>query len=345
MKRIEKTVFISYRRANFWTALAIYQDLHKNGYDVFFDYKSIPSGDFAQMITENIKYRAHFIVVLSPSALERCCEPDDWLRREIGTAVDHQRNIIPLMMEGFDFGSPATENALTGKLAQLKKYQAMSIPAEYFEDAMRKLRSDRFLNRPIEFVAHPASDVTRQITEEQQKAANEATLVNKEQLTSQEWFEKGYVTKDLEEKIRYYSMAIELDPTFPNSYNNRGVSYMELGKHKQAIQDYDKAVEINPKYLLAYYNRGTVRMDLGQHEQAIQDYDKAIEINPNFADAYYNKACSFALLGDEEKSIKFLSMALTIEGERYCEEIINDSDLESIRGSKNFTKLMAEACY
>ena len=26
--RIEKTVFICYRRTNFWTALAIYQDLH-----------------------------------------------------------------------------------------------------------------------------------------------------------------------------------------------------------------------------------------------------------------------------------------------------------------------------
>ena len=95
MGRIEKTVFISYRRANFWTALAIYQNLTTHGYDVFFDYKSIPSGDFAQVITENIKYRAHFLVVLSPSALERCNEPGDWLRREIELAIDSRRNIIP----------------------------------------------------------------------------------------------------------------------------------------------------------------------------------------------------------------------------------------------------------
>jgi hypothetical protein len=125
MGRIEKTVFISYRRTNFWTALAIYQDLYKNGYDVFFDYKSIPSGDFEKVVTENVKYRAHFIVVLSPSALERCNEPGDWLRREIELAIDNQRNIIPLMMEGFDFGSPATTNALTGKLAELKKIQCV----------------------------------------------------------------------------------------------------------------------------------------------------------------------------------------------------------------------------
>ena len=63
MGRIEKTVFISYRRTNFPWALAIYKDLHNDGYDVFFDYQSIDSGDFEKIILENIKARAHFIVV------------------------------------------------------------------------------------------------------------------------------------------------------------------------------------------------------------------------------------------------------------------------------------------
>jgi len=69
---IEKTVFISYRRANLPWALAIFQNLKNEGYDVFFDYLSIPSGDFENIIVENIKGRAHFVVILTPSALERC---------------------------------------------------------------------------------------------------------------------------------------------------------------------------------------------------------------------------------------------------------------------------------
>ncbi|HJZ04973.1 MAG TPA: toll/interleukin-1 receptor domain-containing protein, partial [Patescibacteria group bacterium] len=182
--RIEKSVFISYRRTNFWTALAVYQNLNANEYDVFLDYKSIPSGDFEKAITENIKSRAHFIVILSPSALERCHEPGDWLRREIETAVENKRNVIPLMMEGFNFGSFATEQALTGKLADLKKYNALGIPAEYFEEAMVKLRSDRFLNRPLEFVSHPISNIAKQITEEHKSAANKAALVEQAQLTA-----------------------------------------------------------------------------------------------------------------------------------------------------------------
>jgi hypothetical protein len=47
MPRIEKTVFISYRRTNFPWALAIFHELTSHGYDVFLDYNGIASGDFA----------------------------------------------------------------------------------------------------------------------------------------------------------------------------------------------------------------------------------------------------------------------------------------------------------
>src|SRR5262245_8402594 len=101
MANIEKTIFISYRRKDTYAALAVYQYLTGQGYDVFLDYTSIPSGDFEQIIVSNIKARAHFILVLTPTALDRCSEPDDWLRREIETAIDEKRNIIPLFFDSF----------------------------------------------------------------------------------------------------------------------------------------------------------------------------------------------------------------------------------------------------
>ena len=143
--RIEKTVFISYRRTNLPWALNIYQALTQHGYDVFFDYQSIASGDFDKIILENIKARAHFIVVLTPSALDRCNQPDDWLRREIEAAIDEKRNIVPLMMDGFDFGSPSVSQALTGKLAALSSKNGLPLYSAYFFEGMEKLRN-RFLN-------------------------------------------------------------------------------------------------------------------------------------------------------------------------------------------------------
>jgi tetratricopeptide (TPR) repeat protein len=247
--RIEKTVFISYRRTNFWTALAVFQNLHSNGYDVFFDYKSIPSGDFEQVITENIRSRAHFIVVLSPSALDRCNEPGDWLRREIEIALENRRNIIPLMMEGFDFGSPPTIKTLTGNLLELKRYNGLSIPAEYFEEAMMKLRSERFLNRALEVVSHPVSEITTQITEEQKSAAIEAPPVVEDQLTAQEWLERGYIlqaAKNLNEAIRCYSESIRLKPDFVEAYRNRSTARSENGDLDGAITDYFESIRLNP---------------------------------------------------------------------------------------------------
>src|ERR1039457_2148149 len=127
MGRVEKTVFISYRRSTTtpW-ALAIFHNLTSHGFDVFFDYNGIASGDFERVILGNIKARAHFLVLLTPSTLERCGDPSDWLRREIETALEVQRNIVPLMLEGFDFSTPEIASHLkVGTLADLRRYNAL----------------------------------------------------------------------------------------------------------------------------------------------------------------------------------------------------------------------------
>ena len=57
--------FHRYRRTNVPWALAISQNLTHNGFDVFFDYTGLASGDFETVILENIHARAHFLVVLT----------------------------------------------------------------------------------------------------------------------------------------------------------------------------------------------------------------------------------------------------------------------------------------
>src|ERR1035441_3316983 len=48
MARIQKTVFISYRRTNLPWALAIWQNLTHYGYDVFIDYDGLKSGEIGR---------------------------------------------------------------------------------------------------------------------------------------------------------------------------------------------------------------------------------------------------------------------------------------------------------
>jgi tetratricopeptide (TPR) repeat protein len=265
MGQIEKTVFISYRRTNLPWALNIYQYLTYHNYDAFFDYESIDSGDFEQVIIGNIKARAHFLVLLTPSALERCVNPDDWLRREIETALDEKRNIIPLFLENFSFSSPSVSKNLTGKLAQLKSYNGLNVHTDYFEEAMERLCT-RFLDVPLEAVLHPVPHGVQEIVEEQKVAANKAAQVKQEELTAQEWFEKGYVFQEansLDEAIRSYTEAIHLRADFAEAYYNRGVARRGKGDHNGATQDYNKAVQFNPDYAKTYVKPGIELQPIG----------------------------------------------------------------------------------
>jgi hypothetical protein len=208
--RIEKTIFISYRRTNLPWALAIFQNLSSRGYDVFFDFQSINSGDFEQIILGNIKARAHFIVLLTASAIERCSNPKDWLRREIETAIDSKRNIIPVMLEGFEFGTSLTAKYLTGKLALLTNYNGLRVHSDYFEESVNRL-CERYLNVPLDMVLHPMSNTVKESTQEQQSIANKYNKVEKAELYAQERLDNADVfkypdkTKLRKQIIRYFN--------------------------------------------------------------------------------------------------------------------------------------------
>ena len=312
MARIEKTVFISYRRTNIPWALAIYQNLTAHGYDVFFDYDSIPSGDFEQVIIGNIRARAHFVVVLTPSALERCVSPDDWLRREIETALDEKRNIVPVFLEGFDFGSPSISKYLTGKLAILKKYNGQNVPAGFFNEAMGKIR-EKFLNVPLDAVLHPVSETVQREVQKQQVSASEATQVKEKELTAQEWAEKGYKSTDLDEQIHCYTEAIHIKPNFAIAYHNRGLARKAKGDLDGAIKDYTEAIRIKPNYADAYINRGLARQGKGDLDGEIKDYTEAIRIKPDYADAYINRGLARHDKGDWDGAIKDYTEAIHIK--------------------------------
>jgi tetratricopeptide (TPR) repeat protein len=316
--RIEKTVFISYRRTNVPWALAIYQNLTMHGYDVFFDYQSIDSGNFEKVIIENIKTRAHFIVILTPSALEECNKPGDWLRREIETAMDEKRNIVPIMLESFDFGSPLVIQALTGKLSALNNYNGLRVYSEYFFEAMDKLRN-RYMNIEVYETTTPSLNAeAKEITNNQKTAASEAPPVEKEQLTAQEWTERGYIffeADNFDEAIRCYIEAIRLDSEFYFPYFSRGFIFLQTGDWGSAIQDFNKAIHLKPDDADVYFNRGFARYNKGDLDGAIQDYDKSIRLEPNDAFSYENRGKAHFIKGDYLTALSDFQKASEMEPE------------------------------
>lgn len=314
--QVDKTVFISYRRTNKYIALAIYQDLIANGYKIFIDYESINSGDFEKSIIDNIKSHAHFVVVLTPSALDRCNEPGDWLRREIETAMEYKRNIVPILMEGFNFGDPNIDKYLTGDLKFLKRYQGLEVPMNltYFKYAMKDLR-ERYLNIELDSVIHPSSFTGQKLLNEQKTFIEKLRLVEQEELTAQRFFEQGFVfyeNKKYEEAINSYTEAIKLIPGYAGAYNNRGNIFSFVNKIDNAIEDYTEAIKIDPSYVMAYSNRAVIWIEKGYLDKAINDLDVSIQLDPNYSNAYVNRGMAYHRKGFFDIALKNYNTAISI---------------------------------
>jgi tetratricopeptide (TPR) repeat protein len=100
-------------------------------------------------------------------------------------------------------------------------------------------------------------------------------------------------TGDFNRAILCFNKAIELDPTDPSFYSNRGAAYAAKGRNDQAISDWTKALEINPKLGSTYYNLGRTYCVMKQYDKAISDLDKALEINPRHAPSYYERGIAY----------------------------------------------------
>lgn len=130
-------VFISYRRdKGAETARLLRMALTQRGYRVFLDVDDLSSGHFDDSLLQDIEQAAHFIVILSPGALERADDPRDWVRRELEHAIATGRNIIPIMMPGFEFPD---SDALPSSLHSLQRHNGVKYSHEYFDAAVIRL--------------------------------------------------------------------------------------------------------------------------------------------------------------------------------------------------------------
>ncbi len=168
--------------------------------------------------------------------------------------------------------------------------------------------------------------------------------------------------QDYNSSIVEYTRAIELNGSFADAFNERGLSYYYTGRYEEAIADFERVLEINDEYNFAYNNlglvayrqgrdadaeafytraidlrpsalthnnRGLVRYEQSMYEEAIEDYTAAIALNDTVAGYYANRGqAQYALreydlaLTDLEKS---LSIGETVKAYQYRGKIANRS--------------------
>ena len=128
-------VFISYRREGGAAMARLLRDrLTGMGYRVFFDKESLRAGYFNTALYSVIEQCKDVIVVLSPDALDRCDNADDWVRREVEHALHNNKNVIPVMLPGFQF-----PDTLPASMDGLRYRQGIEVNEEFFDAFMEKL--------------------------------------------------------------------------------------------------------------------------------------------------------------------------------------------------------------
>ena len=141
-------VFVSYRRVDSEgrtsgrdIARTIKLELEKRGYRVFFDYSEIKDNEFENSILPSIRNSKVFIIVLSLDALLRCVNEEDWVRRDIETAINVGCKIIPVSPDGAFNGWPAN---LPDTILPITKQQISDISmGSLFEKSIEKLIEER----------------------------------------------------------------------------------------------------------------------------------------------------------------------------------------------------------
>lgn len=138
-------IFISYRRdGGEYTAKILRDRLEELGYKVFFDVESLRSGDFNTRLYSVIDECKDFLLILSPNALDRCENQDDWVRCEVEHALQAKKNVIPIMLRGFSF--PQT---LPDSIEALRYKNGLEANTQFFDAFIDRLRQFLLSKPPL----------------------------------------------------------------------------------------------------------------------------------------------------------------------------------------------------
>lgn len=219
-------IFISYRRVDEYgnisgrdQARLIAKELNLKGYNAFFDYSEIKDNEFEQTIIPSIKKCKVFIIVLTKNSLVRCKNTDDWVRKEIETALDSGCKIINVTPDRTFNGWP---DSLPDTLSKIKKIQISDIDfGTLFEVSVMKLIQDRIQPALCDEQSED-DDLSEEFSNLLQTEMEDLDYIDSfdeigEQQSADELYDKGYAAyygidreRDVFVAVKFFKKASEL---------------------------------------------------------------------------------------------------------------------------------------
>lgn len=112
----------------------------------------------------------------------------------------------------------------------------------------------------------------------------------------------SFYRRELQEAVRQFEAAIQLDPQYPVSRYQYlvGVQKEKQGDLEAAFVRYQNAIEADPSFVDAYVELGGLLAKVGDFQGAAQCYRDAARLEPDDLSNLYNLKTTLAKLAEEE---------------------------------------------
>ncbi len=110
--------------------------------------------------------------------------------------------------------------------------------------------------------------------------------------------------------LEYYTATMKFDPNYSEYYNERGNTYLNLGRLDEAIVDYHCAIELSAPYQEVWTNLGQAYKLAGRLPEAVEAYSHALDLDPHQVLPRLGRAQSYDALGRTQEALKDYSAAL-----------------------------------
>ena len=274
-------IFISYRRdGGEDLARLLEYKLTERGFKVFFDVESLRSGAFNTALFERIAECIDVLVVLPPHGLDRCTDPNDWVRLEIARAIKLGKNVIPIMMRNFTFPETLSED-----INQIRYLNGINANNELFDAVIAKIVSTLLHSKPFN------SD------DQLLKEADEGNILAMNAVGVRYEFGSESLQINKKKAFSFYKRAAELGN--PGAIYNLGDIYEKCEKDLLLVYDYGIEKLISKK------NADSARKIL--HKLAMDCYTKVADMN--FAPAICRLANFAEVENDFKKAVQLYQKA------------------------------------
>ena len=132
-------IFISYKRKSLATANNLYYRLTTRGYSTFFDLEEMRRDNFNEQIYNYIKNSKDVFILLEEGSLDACKTgnwKNDWFCTEISYALKEGKNIIPILLNGYEMPDASF---FPDELKELSLKNAPEFSFSFFDEYIDRL--------------------------------------------------------------------------------------------------------------------------------------------------------------------------------------------------------------